>query len=278
MTLKITLLLVGLLLLSACTQSTMENMDDDMDHMGCQEGEIINGTCTTADDNNAMLFSEDVSDLIISETTDLGYFAQPVAEGTYPGVVMIHEWWGLNENIMNMADLLASKGYYVIAVDLYGEYTNESSRARELATNVRENPDEAVETMKSAVAFLEEQQATSVGSMGWCFGGQQSLLLSRSEDLDATVIYYGNLVTDEESLSVIESPVLGIFGEEDGGIPVSSVREFETSLNSLGIENEIYIYPGVGHAFANPSGSNYAPEETVDAWDKTLVFLNEHLD
>ncbi len=221
--------------------------------------------------------------LVVSENVEYyggfrGYLSRPKAEGVYPGVVMIHEWWGLNDNIRQMADNLASQGYIVLAVDLYGEVTNDSSRARELSSNVRQNPEQAMDNLNGAVEYLKEQNADGMASLGWCFGGGQSLSISlRNEDIDATVIYYGNLVTDEENLSSLDSPVLGIFGSEDSSIPVDSVELFDSSLDSLGIENEIYIYPGVGHAFANPSGMNYAPDETKDAWDKTLRFLEKHM-
>ena len=117
-----------------------------------------------------------------------------------------------------------------------------------------------------------------IASLGWCFGGGQSLRLALAEKLDATVIYYGNLVTNEDDLSRINWPVLGIFGEQDQSIPVTTVKEFESSLNKLGIKNSINVYPGVGHAFANPSGASYAPEATQDAWKKTLeIFLDTNL-
>jgi carboxymethylenebutenolidase len=101
-------------------------------------------------------------------------------------------------------------------------------------------------------------------------------LNSEEHPLAATVIYYGNLVNDTQTLSKIKWPVLGIFGDQDQSIPVDSVMQFEQALNEIGIINEIYIYPGVGHAFANPSGDNYAPEETADAWKKTLTFLGKY--
>lgn len=97
------------------------------------------------------------------------------------------------------------------------------------------------------------------------------------EPMDATVIYYGQLVTDSNQLRKITWPVLGIFGDQDQVISVDSVNSFDKALDDLDITNEVYIYPGVGHAFANPSGMNYAPEQTQDAWDKTLTFLNKHL-
>jgi carboxymethylenebutenolidase len=207
-----------------------------------------------------------------------GFYAHPEQSGNYPGVVMIHEWWGLNDNIKEMARHLASQGYNVLAVDLYnGQVAEDSDKARELSSSVRENPAEAIENMKSAKIFLESQNSGKIASLGWCFGGQQSLQLSLNEEVDATVIYYGNLVTDTRELAKLNGPVLGIFGSEDDSIPVSDVNKFDAYLDSLAIENDINIYPGVGHAFANPSGENYAKEETMDAWMKTLNFLNENL-
>jgi carboxymethylenebutenolidase len=133
--------------------------------------------------------------------------------------------------------------------------------------------------MQAAVAYLKEKGATKIASLGWCFGGRQSVALAISgEPLDATIVYYGgNMASTVEELRPIKWPVLGVFGDKDQAIPVEKVKEFESSLNTLGIENEIYIYPGVGHAFANPSGMNYAPEETKDAWSKTTAFLDKHL-
>ena len=133
--------------------------------------------------------------------------------------------------------------------------------------------------MNSAVSYLKEQHSpSSLGSIGWCFGGGQSLNLAlNNEDMDATVIYYGQLVTDTEELSKINWPVLGIFAELDNGIPPETVNEFEMSLDEVGIENDITVYPGVNHAFANPSGDRYAPDESKDAWQKTLTFFEDYL-
>jgi carboxymethylenebutenolidase len=189
-----------------------------------------------------------------------------------PAVVMIHEWWGLNDNIKDMANELAREGYVVLAADLYnGEVAADPNRARELSSSVGENPEQAISNLQSAVQYLASLpnvNSSRIASLGWCFGGGQSLQLALSSEqnpLAATVIYYGNLVNDTNELSKITWPVLGIFGDQDQSIPVESVNAFEQALNETGITNEIYIYPGVGHAFANPSGDNYAPEETVDA-------------
>jgi carboxymethylenebutenolidase len=204
-----------------------------------------------------------------------GFYARPAAAGEYPGVVMIHEWWGLNDNVRAMAKLLASQGYSVLAVDLFGTVATTPEQARAQVTSLDKAL--AIDNMKAASAFLRSRGAPKIASLGWCFGGGQSLQLALADGLDATVIYYGSLVTDESMLSVINKPVLGVFGGKDTSIPVASVNAFDSALDSLGVENEVYIYPDVGHAFANPSGANYAPEETKDAWAKTLAFLDKHL-
>lgn len=206
-----------------------------------------------------------------------GFLARPEGEGSYPGVIMIHEWWGLNQSIKDAAAKLAAQGYLVLAVDLFGgkvATTPEEARAQ---VSSLDQP-AALENLKAASAFLRAQGAPKLASLGWCFGGGQSLQLSLSgEPLDATVIYYGSLVSDSEKLQAIKGPVLGIFGDTDASIPTSTVRGFGSALDSLGIENEIHVYPNVGHAFANPTGQNFAPAETADAWAKTLDFLDRTL-
>lgn len=204
--------------------------------------------------------------------------------GTLPSVVMIHENKGLNDHIKNMANLLARNGYVVLAVDLFkGEVTTDRNRSSELTQYIRDNPDIATANLQSAVKYLASLpnvNAEKIASLGWCFGGAQSLQLalnSQDHPLSATIIYYGRLITDNATLAKIKWPVLGIFGDQDSSIPVDTVKEFESALNSNNIPNEIYIFKGVGHAFANPSGDNYAPKETKDAWDKTLSFLDKHL-
>lgn len=213
-----------------------------------------------------------------------GYLVYPEnTSGKLPAVVMIHEWWGLNQNIKNMAEVLAKEGYVVLAVDLYnGQVAAESGQASSLASSVRNNPGLAIENLQSAVKYLsalDNVDSSRIASLGWCFGGGWSLQLALNAEspLAATVVYYGSLVTDEGELSKISWPVLGIFGSTDQSIPVETVRQFESALAANNITNEIYIYEGVGHAFANPSGDNYAPEETEDAWQKTLAFLDKHL-
>lgn len=226
----------------------------------------------------------------------LGYLAYPVNYNNsdtlnsfkinkFPGVLMIHEWWGLNDNIKNMADKLAREGYVVLAVDLYnGQIALNPAQAIKLVKEVIKNSNDSLSNLKAGIRYLSSLNfvdSSKIASLGWCFGGGQSMQLSLNTDpkneLAATVIYYGNLVTDKQELSKIKWPVLGIFGSEDNNIPVSEVKKFEDSLISNNIPHEIYIYDGVGHAFANPTGDNFAPKETQDAWQKTLNFLEKNL-
>lgn len=201
-----------------------------------------------------------------------------------PAVVMIHENKGLNEYIKESANLVARNGYVVLAVDLFnGVVTTDPKKSSELTTAIRENPGAAISNLKGAVSYLsslDNVNPSKIASLGWCFGGQQSLQLalnSKDDPLAATVIYYGRPSNDTQAISNISWPVLGIFGGKDQSISVDSVNQFEKALNDTGITNEIYIYPNVGHAFANPSNPNYAPQETADAWKKTLEFLNKYL-
>lgn len=234
----------------------------------------------TQSSNSAMLETnqESVETWQVNYFEDsLGFLAKPKAAGSYPGVVMIHEWWGLNDNIKDMAKQLANEGYFVFAVDLYdGKVAKDAQDAGQMTAAL--DQEKALANMKAAYTYLKNQGVPKVASLGWCFGGGQSMQLALSgEPFDATVIYYGNLETDKNKLANINWPVLGVFGDQDQTIAVGTVNEFDKALDTLNIENEIYIYPGVGHAFANPTGQAYAPEETRDAWGKTVAFLNKHL-
>lgn len=232
--------------------------------------------------NSEMMNNGNNTEIVIDEDLEYfpgakGYYVRPEAPGTYPGVVMIHENRGLRPEIKDTAEMLAKEGYMVIAVDLLGGVAEDQEGARALTSKFNQATGTA--NMRAAAKYLRDQGATKIGSLGWCFGGRQSVELAISgEPLDATVVYYGGgMATTTARLAPIKWPVLGIFGDQDQSIPAEMVRAFENSLNTLGIENEIYVYGGVGHAFANPSGMNYAPRETMDAWEKTLTFLNTYL-
>jgi carboxymethylenebutenolidase len=210
-----------------------------------------------------------------------GYFAAPAdVFEPLPAVIMIHEWWGLNDNVRAMADRLAAEGYMVLAVDLYqGSTATSPEGARQLMLDVVEDPDAAKANIEDAYRFLETAGAPSIASLGWCFGGGWSLAAAQllPDKLDASVIYYGQVTADEDKLRPVTTPILGLFAAEDTGITVESVEAFRAALERLRKEHEIHIYPGVGHAFANPTGRNYNAEAAEDAWARTLEFLAHHL-
>lgn len=226
--------------------------------------------------------TEEVQYATVDGTPITGYLARPAGatpDSGLPGIVVIHEWWGLNGNVETMARMLAREGYAALAVDLYrGESAATPDEARSLVQAVDETRAEA--NLRQAHDYLAgEWGAPRVGVIGWCFGGGWSLrtALLLPEEIDATVIYYGRLVTERERLAKLQMPILGVFGAEDQGIPVEGVREFEAILEELGKTATIHVYEGAGHAFANPSGQRYEPEAAKDAWGKTVAFLAEHL-
>jgi carboxymethylenebutenolidase len=211
-----------------------------------------------------------------------GYFVAPADMfEPLPAVIMIHEWWGLNDNIRAMADRLAAEGYIVLAVDMYGgKVAANAAEARQYMLQVVEDPELANANIRSAYEFVSATAgAPKVGSLGWCFGGGWSLNTAQlfPEELDAAVIFYGQVTDDEEKLRPINSPILGLFAGEDRGIKLDSVESFEAALKRLRKNHEIHVYPGVGHAFANPTGDNYNEAAATDAWRRTLEFLDRYL-
>ncbi|PEN14109.1 dienelactone hydrolase [Longibacter salinarum] len=199
-----------------------------------------------------------------------------------PGVVVIHEWWGLNDNIRTAARRMAGEGYRVLAVDLYaGSVADTPDGARSLMEQAMKTPDRLAENLASANAYLRrEGGASRTAVMGWCFGGAMTLTaaVTQPDGYEAGVIYYGRVSdVSQEELEPISFPMIGFFGADDSSIPVESVNEFDTKMDEVGNTFEAHIYEDAGHAFANPSGTNYNPEAASAAWDKTTAFLKEHL-
>ncbi|MEM1269917.1 MAG: dienelactone hydrolase family protein [Bacteroidota bacterium] len=274
---------IPLLLLAACAEPAGDGYEDRMAEE--HQGDTTDATPMTDSDGVAVESGEVVYGEVNGNTLT-GYMAVPAgldsaAAAVLPGVIVIQEWWGLNDNIRAMADRLAGQGYRALAVDLYnGEVADQPEQARQLMSAAREDMDALRQNVVAAhTALTETFGAPQVGSIGWCFGGAMSLqtALALPEQLDAAVIYYGNLVQDEAQLATLSMPIIGFFGSEDGGIPVDGVRQFESTLNDLGKNVEIHVYDGADHAFANPTGQNYQEAAAEDSWEKTTAFFAEHL-
>jgi carboxymethylenebutenolidase len=215
-----------------------------------------------------------------SEGKYSGYLVRPEGPGPFPGVVVIHEWWGINDNIRNQAKILADSGFVTLAVDLFGKSTTDPKEAAAMVNAVDQNA--ATAQLLAAADYLRAQPSVRpdrIGSLGWCFGGGQSLQLALNDPkLVAAVIYYGQPVTDPNQLSKIHAAILGLYGEVDQSIPLDKVKGFDKALTEAKVRHKIHTYPGAGHAFANPSGGDrYKPEAAQDAWKKTIDFLNRFL-
>jgi carboxymethylenebutenolidase len=212
----------------------------------------------------------------------IGYLAMPAdAIEPLPGVIVIHEGWGLNDNVKAMTRRLAAEGFVALAVDLYdGSVATTPAEAEELMAEVMATPTVAVANVRQAYEYLDKYAfAPSVATVGWCLGGTWSLrtALALPEALDAMVMFYGEVVTDPEQLERLDMPILGLFAELDESIPIREVNLFRRRLTELGKKSDIVVYPGVGHAFANPSGGTYEPQSAEAAWRKTIEFLRANL-
>jgi carboxymethylenebutenolidase len=211
-----------------------------------------------------------------------GYVAHPSAgHAGLPGLVVVHEWWGLNDNVRAMARRLAGEGYVVLAVDLYGgKVGTTSDESVALMKAAVGDPARILANLRLAAEHLRRaEKAPRVGVLGWCFGGGWALqgALDPGAAVDAAVVYYGRPVTDAAELGRLRAPLLGLYGEQDQGIPVAAVREMEAALGRLGKRATIVVYPNAAHAFANPTGERYRPEAAEDAWRRTVAFLAAEL-
>ncbi len=212
----------------------------------------------------------------------LGFMARPKDNHLHPALILIHEWWGLNENIKENARRFAKAGYVTLAVDLYaGRVATTLDEARSLAGGVRSNMPQALDNLKQAVKFLKAQSgyvlSDRIASVGWSSGGGWSYQMAKNNlGVKASVIYYGRF-NPEDDLTNMRATILGHFGENDRGIRIDTVREFQARLKTLNKEHEIFIYPNAGHAFANSSGKNYDPAAAELARQRTLEFLNKYL-
>lgn len=208
------------------------------------------------------------------------YVAKPAGEGPFPAVIMIHEFFGLNESIVGKADLLAQEGYLVVAPDTFrGSTTSWIPRA--IYQVITTKPENVNADLDSVYAWLESQpdvEKDRVGVAGFCYGGRASLTYSlHNSGLAATVVFYGSPVTDATVLANLPGPVLGIFGGADQSIPLAEVTAFEQGLEAAGIPNQVTVYDGQPHAFVQDAEGIQAGGAQAEAWNEMLVFLEQTL-
>lgn len=210
-----------------------------------------------------------------------GFVARPSGGGPFPGVVVIQEWWGLDEHIKDVTRRVAMEGFVALAPDLYrGEVAREPSDARRLAMAlVREQALADIQGAADYLASLPTVAPKQIGVMGFCMGGALAMQMAyKGREIGASVVFYGGGVqlTDDE-LRAISAPILGLYGEADGGIPVELVREWGTKLAAFGKTGEMVIYPDAPHAFFNDTRDSYRAEAAADAWRRTISWFRTHL-
>ncbi|MBT8421739.1 MAG: dienelactone hydrolase family protein [Gammaproteobacteria bacterium] len=210
-----------------------------------------------------------------------GWLARPVgAADDLPALIVIHQWWGLDDSIRRAAERLAGQGYTALAVDLYnGVVAEKPPQAMKISRTVSKNKAAGLANISDAIAYLKANGATKIGVIGWCMGGRWSLFtaLEFPQDIDASIIYYGGVTDDQEELAVLDMPVLGIFAGNDFIVPPKKAYRFAAAMEDLKKDLEFYMYRDADHAFSNPSGQDYNPEAAADAWEKTTDFLKRNL-
>ncbi len=215
------------------------------------------------------------------DETVKGILYTPPGKGPFPAIIVIHEWWGLNDWVKGEASKLSDQGYATLAVDLYrGKVATTPEVAHELMRGVPE--DRAKRDLHASFVFLQDQSNVKkdrIGAIGWCMGGGYSMDVALQEPtLAADVINYGSLATDPNELKKINSPILGSFGALDQGITPDDVKKFEQQMKQLGKQVDVKIYADAGHGFQNPNNkAGYRPDDAADAWKRTTDFFAQTL-
>jgi carboxymethylenebutenolidase len=215
-------------------------------------------------------------------TEGQGYLAIPPS-GSGRGVVVLQEWWGINDQIKEVCDRFASEGFVALAPDIYrGVVTEEPDEAGKLMMSL--NIEQAAKDMSGAVVFLAGHEAVTskgVGVVGYCMGGALALWLAtlQPELVDAVAPYYGVAGwPTTPDWSRLQAPVQGHYAENDDFAGPPAVAALEAELDRLGKDYEFFIYPGTEHAFTNHLRPEvYHEEHSETAWKRTLAFFREHV-
>lgn len=210
-----------------------------------------------------------------------GYIVFPADAIDVPAIILIHEWWGLNDDIKALAGRLAGEGFAVLAIDLFdGATATTSSEAEMLMSRATRDRAGLLGNIRQAHTYLSEfVLAPRIGTLGFGFGGNWSLesAIELGDGIDAVAMLYGQTISDESRLETIDAPVFGIFAENDESIPSREVVQFRGQLRDLGKRAEVLIYPDVMHGFANPSQRAYDQTAAEQAWNETVDFLVQEL-
>jgi carboxymethylenebutenolidase len=211
------------------------------------------------------------------------FAVEPAAEGVRAAVIVVQEWWGLNDHIRDVARRFAREGYFAIAPDLYSRQGHkvaaEPNLAAELMGGLKK--EDGIEDLQATVEWLRAQKQTlsaRIGITGFCMGGSYALLLpSETREISAAAPFYGEIPPDEK-LKNLSCPILYVYGENDGWIQRRDVDRLAAALKKFDKKGEVKIYPGCSHGFFNDTRPDvYRPTEAKDAWDRTLKLFATNL-
>jgi len=209
-----------------------------------------------------------------------GFLVTPKQTGTYPGVIVIHEIWGLVDHIKDVASRFAREGYVALAVDLFdGKVVSKLDEGRALREKFSE--EKILGDLNGAFNYLKSLSNVNpnrIGSVGFCMGGGLSLLLAcHNPELAAPVIFYGRNPTPVDLVKNLQCPILGNYAGADMAITESDINLLKEALSKYGKKFDIKVYPGAPHAFFNDTAQSYRPEAAKDAWERTLAFFKTQL-
>jgi carboxymethylenebutenolidase len=205
-----------------------------------------------------------------------GYYVAPRTGESASGVVVLQEWWGLNDQIKGVANLLAEAGYRALVPDLYkGKVALDALEAEHLMSNL-DFGDAATQDIRGAIQYLK-QSSPKVAALGFCMGGVLAILAAMFvTEVDAAIPWYGIPPEEAGDPRTIKIPLQGHFALEDAHFPPSQVDVLESKLKEGNSTHEIYRYQA-NHGFGNETGENYDPEAKELAWKRTLEFLGKYL-
>jgi len=236
----------------------------------------------------AQLTDKDLTDRMVSYPGDgvtvTAYMVGPKAKGRYPAIIIVQEWWGLNDHIKDIARRYAREGYVAIAPDLYSrlghKVTADSNEAGKLMESLHQA--DGLKDLSATVTYLktvEGVDANRLGIAGFCMGGSYALLLPCvTGDIKAAVPFYGQVPNPDSPLKNLAAPVLYIYGEDDGWITKADVQRLRDALRKYNKPGEVKTYPGCPHAFFNDTRKDVnRPAEAADAWKRSTSFFHQHL-
>lgn len=206
------------------------------------------------------------------------FIARPDGDAEAPAIIIIHEWWGLNPHIQDVAQRYAREGFIAVAVDLYnGVTTKDAQEASNLMSALK--PEDGIESLNVVLnALRAKPEVTGVGVTGFCMGGTFALLLACHAKVEASVPFYGDVPVDTSLIGKLSCPLLFIGGEKDPWITVEKMNRLDTALKQYAKPGEVRIYKDADHAFFNDTRPEvYSPSDAADAWQRVIAFFNQHL-